>query len=149
MAELTRDKIVKASRSFKMKRVETPSWGDGYVYVRALRASQAGDVQRIAQEQEKGTLDDIGGLARWCILGVCDAEGNPLFTDADMYMLLNGPLVAVQDCALAVMELNGLTLGQQNGQEKKRLRADRTVRIPTRKGTGGSGRRRNARKHSA
>lgn len=136
MSELTRDDIRKASKRLRTKRIETPGWGEGHVYVRALSAQQAGDIQRIAQEQEKGTLDDISGLARWCIMGVCDVKGNPLFTVDDMPMLLDGPLVPVQDCALAIMELNNLAVQRNERQEKKSVRPRGAVRVPTRKGTG-------------
>lgn len=113
MGCLKRDAILNG-RPPKVTRVDVPEWGEGgFVYVRQLRASEAGKVQKLA---ESG--DDTQVLVGWVILGVCDLKGQRLFTEADNDKLAESPLATLQRIAMAIMEVNGLA--EEAGPGKKR-----------------------------
>lgn len=91
-------------------RVQTPEWpGDGYVFVRGMFADEAGASRRFdienASEEEQETAAIIG----WCILGVCDEDGNRLLEDDARTWLGKSLLAPVLRCAQATMKLNGTT----------------------------------------
>ena len=124
---LTREAIVQSEKTFKVRRVSTPEWAlsengatDAHVFVRTLAADQAGAVQALAVEHKDADSHDkeARAMAGWCVLGVCDADGLPLFTDTDIPALLVRPLMPLQRCASAIMELNGVT-EEAEGAEKK------------------------------
>lgn len=124
---LTRDAIVGSKQTFKIQKVSTPEWAldtngtqEAHVFVRTLSGDQAGAVQRLAAAQQDAGADaaEPKALAGWCVLGVCDDKGAALFTDADIPALLARPLMPLQRCAAAIMELNGVT-DTAEGAEKK------------------------------
>jgi hypothetical protein len=136
MPQINRNAILKGVSSPRVRKVDTPEWEDnGFVYVRELRASDATRVQTLGDATTNGKADESRALAGWCILGICDKAGKPVLTDDDMDALLAAPLAAVQRCALAIMEINGLTEEGESARKKSAGRSAQAVRVRSRKGT--------------
>lgn len=131
---LNRTAILDGTSHLGIRKVPTPEWPNtpGHVYVRMLSADEADDVQRLASLAVAGTLTETEANVRWCILGVCDENGQRLFTDVDIDALRGEPLVAIGRCAREVMEVNGVT---EEGEKKRSNGRPKTIRIPTRKRT--------------
>lgn len=84
-------------RDSKVEKVECPEWG-GDVYVRNLTAGQLDKYEAsLRSKDESGdyVVDMSDHRARLCCLGICDPEGNPLFTPDDEALLTdkNGAVV--------------------------------------------------------
>ena len=47
-------------------------------------------------------------FAQWAVLGACDKDGKPFFTEADIPALLKRPLMPLVELASATMRLNGV-----------------------------------------
>ena len=90
-----------------------------YLYARTLGADRAGDVRRVSEAQQKAKGDEAEALcyAQWAILGACDSNGEPFFTDADIPALLLRPLMPLVDLANATMKLNGIIKEEPAGKE--------------------------------
>lgn len=121
MPAVTRAEILKASANNGKVRMEVAPWG-GHVYIRRFRANEIGKIQTISKDQQDSS-DQSRALAQWCVLGVCDRSGRLMFTDKDIPALLEGPFLPLYECAMKVMEVNGIT----DEPTKKNYR-------PTRKG---------------
>jgi hypothetical protein len=80
---LTRDQIL-AANDMRLTEVEVPSWG-GTVLVRTMTAGQKDAFE--AQQQKLGPKFAENVRARLVASVVCDAEGNLLFTEADVEAL--------------------------------------------------------------
>ena len=110
MSSLNKAAILNGGVRLQVRKVDTPEWGgEGHVYVRALSAGDAADVQRLAADQQAGKANEAEVMVGWCILGICDGGGKRLFDDADTVALLKGPLMPIQRCTTAIMELNHIT----------------------------------------
>lgn len=91
-------------------RVETAEWGgDGHVFVRAMLGSEAGSIRKFDVEGSSEEEQETNAIIGWCVLGVCDEEGNRKFDDDDASWLGEGPLGPIMRCAQATMKLNGVT----------------------------------------
>jgi hypothetical protein len=111
---LNRQQIL-GQRKRKVRRVDVPEWaenGAGHVYVRELSAAEAA---RIAGIDEGDTL---AALVQSCILGVCNHDGIPLFTDADREAIGDLGFGPLQRCVETLMELN--EIGGEGAQRRKK-----------------------------
>ena len=108
--ELTREAFLEATASLGVEKVPLPYLGDdAHVYVRKISATESPKVRELAAAQTDGKLDEARAQASWCVLGVCNSQGQPLFTEADIEALMAGQLVPIQHCAVEVMRFNGIT----------------------------------------
>lgn len=127
---LTREAIVESKTTFAIEKVPLPAWAqicgvapeDCYLYARTLGAERADDVQRLTEGQQKREKDKEEGrtalsFAEWAVLGTCDQDGNPFFTEADIPALLKRPLMPLVELAGAVMLLNGVTTKEPEKKE--------------------------------
>ena len=125
---LTRKVVVESETTFAIEKVSLPAWAqicgiapeECYIYARTLGADRAGDVQRVSESQQKATGDEAKALAfaQWAVLGACDEDGKPFFTEADIPALLLRPLMPLIELASVTMRLNGITvdeLGEEGG----------------------------------
>lgn len=116
---LTHKAVVESETTFAIEKVLLPAWAqicgvapkECFLYVRTLGADRAGDVQRISEAQQKTKGDEAQSMAfaQWAVLGACDEQGKPFFTDADIPALLKRPLMPLVELATVTMRLNGVT----------------------------------------
>ena len=98
------------------EKVSVPEWGDEstFVYVRGLSAREYEKWQMSLMSQAKGegpraTLDRLKGQnARLVVLGACDEQGEPVFTDRDVSVLMDMNNRALQRVATAIQKLSGI-----------------------------------------
>jgi hypothetical protein len=112
MAQVTRAAILNGKSGLKVKKVPVPGWVPGdkkaYVYVREFRGEDATEVRTLCADALKPDASEAELVARWCVLGVCDAKGRRLFTPDDVPELLLRALMPLQRCAIEVMRMNGI-----------------------------------------
>lgn len=102
-------------RSVKEK-VHVPEWGDedSYVYVRGLSGREYERWQLSLMSQQKGespraTLDRLkNSNARLAVLGSCDENGEPIFSDSDIPYLMDRSNKALNRVATAIQRLSGI-----------------------------------------
>ena len=136
MPQINRRAMREQLSHVKVKKIETPEWGaDGYVYVRALQASDATRVQTLGEAGANGKAGEARALVGWCVLGICDKSGKRVLTEADTDALLKAPLGVLQRCVTAIMEINGLTEEGESERKKSTGRSGSAVRVRSRKGT--------------
>jgi hypothetical protein len=109
---LTREMIA-AVQDRKRRLVEIPEWS-GPVYVQEMTAAQAdrlSELNFVEDESGSGKMKFRwdGYSARLAVFTVCDDQGAPLFTEADMPMLAAKSAAALARIVAAARELNGLT----------------------------------------
>lgn len=124
---LTREALVHSEKTFAIEKVPTPAWAalvgcnpnECYLHARTLGADRWDDVQRLADSQHKAKPDEskAKAFAEWTVLGACNENGEPFFTEADIPALLLRPLMPLVDCATAVMKLNGVTVETSEKEE--------------------------------
>ena len=85
---LTRDQILNC-QDLKKERVDVPEWG-GEVYVKSLTALERDRFE--LQAQNKAVQNHRAFVVA---MAVCDAEGNKLFTEADIVKLGNKSAAAL------------------------------------------------------
>jgi hypothetical protein len=108
---LTRDQIL-AAQDKPVKEVPVPEWG-GSVHVRTMSGLER---DRLEALQEASPRKEV--RARFVVAACCDAEGNLLFTEADI-PALNGKNVKALDRIFdAVIELNRLSKDHVDEAEK-------------------------------
>ncbi len=117
---LKRTDILSGSGRAKTLKVSTPEWGGekAHVFVRVLTADQLPVVNKVVKKASGGKESDASLLVLWCILGVCDAKGKPLFKDDDHGKLMKEPLGAVNRCAMAFIKVNHLI--EETDEERKK-----------------------------
>ncbi len=136
MPQINSTAMRKQQSHVRVKKIETPEWGEGgYVYVRYLDASDARRIQEIVPASDNGKPDEAMALVDWCVLGVCDKSGAPVFSAADIDSLLRAPLAVIQRCANAILKINGLTEEGESERKKSTGRSSAVVRVRSRKGT--------------
>lgn len=110
MSALTRDEILN-SRELDRVRLSTPEWGagDGHVFVRVLKGFELDKAQELLEARRSNNQSEAQTQARLVVLCVCDADGNALFTEADLDALLQGPGPPIFRCAMKALDLNALT----------------------------------------
>jgi hypothetical protein len=122
MPVLTRAQALKCKR-FKKRKVPLPELGkDYFVYVRTFSAKMLLEMQHM--QEVLGDTDAKAGraMAGSCILGVCDAKGQPIFTLDDVDALQEWPFAALVRCANAVTDLNTGMVADAETARKKSLR---------------------------
>lgn len=98
------------------EKVPTPEWGDpdSFVHVRGLTAGEYEKWQLSSMAQSKGegpraTLERMkGSTARLVILGTCDENGEPVFSEQDRAELQTMNNRALNRVALAIQKLSGI-----------------------------------------
>lgn len=112
---LTLETIIKNCKApARMERVDTPGWGDPkqadpHVYVRQMPASRASLVTSMCASDDGGTLSAEDMYVNFCILAVCDKDGNTLFDESHREFLLKGPLQPVIECGTLALSMNGVS----------------------------------------
>lgn len=106
---LTRDQIIDAV-DIRVEEVSVPEWG-GNVCIKTLTGEeldfyQAGIVKMRGQSSEVNMLNM---RAKLVVLGVCDADGKRLFSDADVKQLAAKSAAALNRLFMAIQRLNGLS----------------------------------------
>lgn len=84
--------------------VDVPEWGGG-VYVRALMAGELDDLQLTLGDE--AAREDRNFRGRVVALCACDADGHPLFTEADAGRIAQLDAPPVNRVFLAAQRLNG------------------------------------------
>jgi len=108
---LTREQIL-AINDLPLKEVHVPEWG-GSVYVKAMSMA---DAKKAFAFEDK---DHDTRILRNVILGVCDKDGKPLFTDADMDQLYSKNFHVCCRLAKEVNEHNQVDMNAVDALEKK------------------------------
>ena len=112
MGLLTREVILQAGARVRVERVPVPEWGDAesFVYVRGMTAADRDRWDETLCERRT----EIRALT--LVLGVCDADGKPIFSADDVAFLMkaDGP---TERCVDAIKRLSGM-----NHQEEEALR---------------------------
>jgi hypothetical protein len=114
MSSLTREQLL-GSRDRKVQKVTLPDAamnGTDHVYVRRLSALEASRLTVIADS------DTLNSIVTTCIIGICDEDGNPLFTDADHDAVADMDFGTLNRCVEALMELNELTEDGSKARKK-------------------------------
>lgn len=106
---LSRDQILGAD-DLEKKEVDVPEWG-GSVYVRALSGKQRNQLEMIAlrysDQNDLSALENYNGLiAAWSIV---DENGNRLFTDDEVGLLMEKSASALNTIVEEARELSGIT----------------------------------------
>lgn len=84
MIILTRDQIL-GTTDLKRELVDVPEWG-GSVYVRELTATERDELELACWQEQQRSGRPLAKhyRARLVALSVCDVDGKPLFTPADV-----------------------------------------------------------------
>jgi hypothetical protein len=112
---LTRDQIF-AKREFPRHELALPELG-GSVQIRVLSAGE------FLKLNEKIDANKDAAFAYWICAGVVGADGQPLFTEADIDRLKELPIGVVERMTNAVQRHNFLTKEQAAGKSKGRTAA--------------------------
>jgi len=112
MSELTREQILGA-QDRKIVQVATPEWGDGaFVFIRALTGAERDELEGAnsaeAKEAEKEGRKPRDLRARFCAAFLCDSQGTPLFTLADVDSLTGKSGAVMTRVLIAGMKLNAM-----------------------------------------
>jgi hypothetical protein len=98
-----REKILGAD-DIRREPVEVPEWpGVGPIYVRVMTSGQR---DRIEEAYRKSTVDWFPLVV---VTAACDADGKPIFTEADVAALCNKSGEAIRRVAKAAADLNWLS----------------------------------------
>jgi len=95
------------------EKVDVPEWG-GHVHVRGLTAREYEKWQLSNMAQAKGEAPRAsmermrGATARLVVLGACDENGEPCFSDRDIPVLMDMNNKALNRVAAAVQRLAGI-----------------------------------------
>lgn len=119
MPVLTRAQALKC-KGFKKRKVPLPELGkDYFVYVRTFSTKMLLVMQDM--QEALGDTDANAGraMAGSCVLGICDAKGQPIFTPDDMDALQDWPFAALVRCANVVTDLNA-GMGEAAGTARKK-----------------------------
>lgn len=104
---LTRDTIL-AAQDVKYETVTVPEWG-GDVRVRAISAAARDDLEQAAYAAQVAKQPFRNMRARMVALCVIDAEGKPVFTDADVDALGNKSAAALDRVYAVAARLNAMS----------------------------------------
>lgn len=113
MNQLTAAQILQAPRA-KPVPVEVPEWG-GVVHVRMLTAGELDTFQLQVAEQSKESRQVRALLVAACC---CDADGYPVFSEAQTTELANLDCAPMERIFEAAQRLNGLTKQAQDEARK-------------------------------
>lgn len=105
MALLTRDQILTA-QDLPRQTVHVPIWG-GDVLVQALTAAQRDAYE--ASSYRDGRVSHVNLRARLVALAVIDADGRPLFTEADVEALGAKSAAALDQLFEVARDLSGFS----------------------------------------
>ncbi len=106
---LTKEQIL-GVKDLIIREVEMPEWG-GSVYVRGLTGSErdAFEASVIEQRGKTNRVNMINVRAKLLVLTICDKDGNPVFTAADIDALGKKSAQALQKLFDVASELSGLS----------------------------------------
>lgn len=113
---LTAEQILKARP--KIAKVDTADWIEGVdaIYAASLSTGQCKAFQELVDpEAESG---DIELLARVCMWGACDEQGQRIFADDQLSDVMGMPYALVEAVAKSVLNLSGLHRDMQDALEK-------------------------------
>lgn len=115
MAILSKSDILEA-RDIPTEEVEVPEWG-GSVVVKGLTGAERDRFESsvIEQKGSEQSLNLANVRAKLCAMAICDAEGNRLFTEADVLALSKKSASALNRVFVVAQKLSGL--GEQEIKE--------------------------------
>ena len=119
---LTRDQIL--SMAPRVKEILIPEWG-GNVFIRPLTLLEVtllGELSTKILGGEDGTRPTDGAV-KVVLWGVCDDKGQPIFTDADMPILIKHGVSVFSRIQEEVMAFSGITKEAREELEKNWLSA--------------------------
>ena len=97
---LTKDAIL-AVDDIKTEELSVHEWG-GSIFVRTMSAAD------FSEAQKAGGDDDVATMIALVAIGVCDKDGNRLFTSKDVVALREKNGAVMRRIAEAVMDINGI-----------------------------------------
>lgn len=103
---LSREEILAVSDR-KILEVQTPQWA-GSVFVRTLSGAERDELEGAIRAAAIAGNVSRDARARFCAAFICDAEGTPLFTLADIDALTGKSGDALTRITAAGMKLNGM-----------------------------------------
>ena len=117
---LTGAEILASGGKLHLESVPTPEWGGpgASTYIIRLSGLEASATQKCAAAHVDGKGMEGESMTRWCVLGCCDANGKPIFSDADRAALIKTPMAALQRVTFAIMKLNGITKEEEETEKK-------------------------------
>ena len=114
MGGLTRDQIL-ARQDLPVEPIPVPAWGNSVVYVRGLSAAGR-DAYEASLSKTEGVgrkakrVTDLSNVrAKLLARCLCDEQGAPLFTDADVEALGDKSAEALEPLIEAAQRLSGMT----------------------------------------
>lgn len=97
-------------RKVQVSKLFVPGLGKsgGYVYIRGISGVQRAKVERFAMSKKDGTSAKFFALFALC--GLCDKDGNPVFSDSetDLRTLMQADAGVTEAIGKAVQEKSGL-----------------------------------------
>lgn len=111
---LSKEEILNAN-DIVIEEVQVPEWG-GSVFVRSLSGTDRDAFEQSVVEGKKMNLANI--RARLCAKTICDADGERLFTDADVTALGRKSAKALNTVFEVAQGLNGLSTDDVKELEK-------------------------------
>lgn len=110
MPALTRKAGLAFSGKHNRRKILLPEFGaDEFAYIRVMDADDLVRLQELDGELSDADAKTGTAMAAWCVLGICDEHGKPLFTEADLPKIKKWPYFTLVRCANAIAELNGVT----------------------------------------
>lgn len=110
MPALTRKAGLAFGGHNKPRKIALPELGEGeFAYIRIMDADDLIRLQELDSELSDADAKTGTAMAAWCVLGMCDEKGKPLFTEADLPKIKRWPYFTLVRCANAIAELNGAT----------------------------------------
>lgn len=107
MTALTREDIL-GIVDLKPQEVDVPEWG-AKVFIRPMMATERAEWEGFVHADREKTGPVKEAQERLAVLCLCDADGNRLFTDADIPALSKKNATALERIGIAAMRLNKLT----------------------------------------
>lgn len=102
---LTKEQILNANDS-KIEAIDIPEWG-GQVFIRTISGTERDNFE---QSIIKGKETDLTNLrAKFCVLVICDENGNRIFNDNHVSVLGKKSAAALDRIFDAGRKMNGMT----------------------------------------
>lgn len=103
------------------KKVSTPKWPGGHVYVREITLGEFDRIERLSKDP-KGEVREASALAAFCVVCACTEDGKPRFVDDDHAKLLLLKCATTKRVGEAASNLNRATndedlVGNSNGDQ--------------------------------
>ena len=120
-----------AQDDLKTEDVQIPEWGDAWVRVRSLNASERDhfEASTVQRNGKKVTTNLENIRARLCLLCIVDEDGNRLFDEGDTFPLGGKSASALDRIFTVAQKLNGLR-DEDVDELAKNSKADQSDDLP-------------------